>query len=242
MGLQENTLETGDIMKDKIKKLTEKMGDQRGVLIVESAIVFPVMFFILFFIIFIGNMFYEQARIDSIVMEHATKGAQCVADPFLYDMTVTNAVPNDSESLKLEPYRYILGGVTDGSIEDVREKIEEDVEAAIGNPSLIFFDNAKANNLDVTATFNNWILYSTFIVEVQYQMNFPIGFMGKPLPIMEFTSRAESPINDTDEFIRNVDMAVDILEDTGIGDTISGIFAKMKSFIDTISGKKNGEE
>ena len=48
-------------MKDKIKNLNTGTKNERGALIVESAIVFPVMFFVLFFIIFIGNLFYEQA-------------------------------------------------------------------------------------------------------------------------------------------------------------------------------------
>ncbi len=229
-------------MKDKIKKITRKMKDQRGVLVVESAIVFPVMFFVLFFIIFTGNMFYEQAKVDAVVMRYATKGAQCVADPFLYNMSATHAVPNDSEALRLEPYRYILGGVTDGTIEDVVDLIEKAVETEINKPSLIFFSNSKANVTDVNAEFNNWILYSTFIVEVDYRINFPIGFMGEPFSVLEFSSRAESPINDTDEFIRNVDMAVDILEDTKIGETVTGIFDKMKSFVATISGNDEKKE
>lgn len=221
-------------MKDKIKEITKKMKDQRGVLVVESAIVFPVMFFVLFFIIFIGNMYYEQAKVDSIVMQYATKGAQCVADPFLYDMTAKNEVPNDSEALKLEPYRYIFGG---GTISLLEDKIEEVVAQEINKPSLIFFSNSKANLVEVDAEFENYLLYSTFKVEVKYKINFPIGFMGENLPVMEFSSRAESPVNDTDEFIRNVDMAVDLLEGTPAADAVKGLFEKMKTFIDKMAGK-----
>lgn len=226
-------------MKNMIKKITEKLKNERGVLVVESAIVFPVMFFVLLFIIFIGNMYYEQARVESIVMAYATKGAQCVADPFLYDMEATNAVPRESEKLKLEPYRYILGSFTEGTITDVEKKIEKDVKKEIGDKNLIFFSNSNANVTNAKAEFVNYILYSTFVVEAEYKIQFPIRFLGeKNATIMKFSARAESPVNDTDEFIRNVDMAIDLVEGTQLGDTIKGMFDKMNSFILTISGKK----
>lgn len=229
-------------MKDKIKNLTMKLRNDRGALIVESAIVFPVMFFVLFFIIFIGNLFYEQARIDDIVMRYAVTGAQCVADPFLYDMEATNAVPSDMDELRLEPYRYILGSFTDGSISAVEDKLSDDVKEEVNNSSLIFFHNSNANYVgtdnEKIAHFKNYILYSTFVVQVNYEVKFPIRFLNdENLTIAKMSARAEVPVSDTDEFIRNVDMAVDLLEDTGAGQTIKGIFEKIGSFINSFAQK-----
>ena len=229
-------------MKDKIKNLTEKLKSNKGALIVESAIVFPVMFFVLFFIIFIGNLFYEQARIDDIVMRYAVMGSQCVADPFLYDIEATNAVPTDVDELVLEPYRYILGSFADGSISAVEDKLSDDVEAEVNNSSLIFFHNSNANYVgtdnEKVAYFKNYILYSTFVVQVNYEVKFPIRFLDDDrLTIAKMSARAEVPVNDTDEFIRNVDMAVDLLEDTGGGQAIKGIFEKITSFINSFAEK-----
>lgn len=229
-------------MKDKIKNLTMKFRTDRGALIVESAIVFPVMFFVLFFIIFIGNLFYEQARIDDIVMRYAVMGSQCVADPFLYDMEATNAVPSDVDSLTLEPYRYILGSFTDGSISAVEDKLSDDVKEEVNNSSLIFFHNSNANYIGTDnkkiAYFQNYILYSTFVVQVNYEVKFPIRFLNdENLTIAKMSARAEVPVSDTDEFIRNVDMAVDLLEDTKAGQTIKGIFEKIGSFINSFAQK-----
>ena len=229
-------------MKDKIKKLTEKLKNDQGALIVESAIVFPVMFFVLFFIIFIGNLYYEQARIDDIVMRYAITGSQCVADPFLYDMEATNAVPSDVKELRLEPYRYILGSFTDGSISAVEDKISDDVKAEVNKSSLIFFHNSKANYVGTDnkkiAYFNNHLLYSSFVVQVNYEVKFPIRFLDDDrLTIAKMSARAEVPVNDTDEFIRNVDMAVDLLEDTGAGQAIKSIFEKVNDFINSFANK-----
>lgn len=229
-------------MKDKIKKITETMKNDQGALIVESAIVFPVMFFVLFFIIFIGNLYYEQARIDDIVMRYAVTGSQCVADPFLYDLEATNAVPSDVGELRLEPYRYILGSFTDGSISAVEDKISDDVKEEVNKSGLIFFHNSKANYIGSDnkkiAYFKNNILYSSFVVQVNYEVKFPIRFLDDDrLTIAKMSARAEVPVNDTDEFIRNVDMAVDLLEDTGIGKTVKGIFEKVGDFINSFASK-----
>ena len=230
------------VMKDKINNIKRIFFDKKGVLIVESAIVFPVMFFVLFFIIFIGNMYYEQARVDDIVMRNAIKGSQCVADPFLYDMVATSAVPTDVDTLRLEPYRYILGSFTDGSISAVEKKISNAVIEEINSGTLIFFSNSKARYVGTdngsVAKFNNKIIYSSFVVQVNYEIKFPINFLGyDDLTLIKLSSRAEVPINDTDEFIRNVDMAVDLLEDTGVGKTISSIFDKIGGFINSFASK-----
>lgn len=229
-------------MKDKINNIKIIFFDKKGVLIVESAIVFPVMFFVLFFIIFIGNMYYEQARVDDIVMQNAIKGSQCVADPFLYDMVATSAVPTDVDTLRLEPYRYILGGFTDGSISAVEKKISNAVIEEINSGTLVFFGNSKARYIgtdnEQVAKFKNYIVYSSFVVQVNYEIKFPISFFGyDDLTLIKLSSRAEVPINDTDEFIRNVDMAVDLLEDTGAGKTIASIFEKIGSFINSFASK-----
>ena len=232
----------GSIMKDKIKNLITGTKNERGALKVESAIVFPVMFFVLFFIIFIGNLFYEQARVDDVVMRYAIQGAQCVADPFLYDMEAGHKVPTDVDELDLEPYRYILGSLTEGSISAVEDKISAKVKEEVNNSSLIFFKNSKANYVGTDngkiAEFKNYIIYSTFVVQVNYEVKFPIRFLDdNSLTVARMSARAEIPVSDTDEFVRNIDMAVDLLERTKLGQTIGSVFEKVGSFINSFAEK-----
>ena len=175
-------------------------------------------------------------------MRYAIKGAQCVADPFLYDMEATNAVPSDVDALVLEPYRYILGSFTDGSIAAVEKKLSDDVKKEINNSSLIFFNNTQAKYVgsenESVAKFNNQFIYSTFVVQVNYEVRFPITFLGDDrLSILKMSSRAEVPVSDTDEFIRNVDFAWDLIEETAAGQTISSMFAKIGGFINSFAEK-----
>lgn len=227
-------------MKDKTMSIIEELKNDKGLVIVEATIVFPVMFFVLFFIIFIGNMYFEQAKVDEIVLRYATKGAEYVADPFQYDMEKTHAVPTDVNALDIEPYRYILGSITNGSISAVEDRISQEVTNAINDNSLIFFSNSKANMVgsdnSKIATFKNYVIYSTFVVQVNYEIKFPIRFLGNASPtIVKLSSRAEVPVSDSPEFIRNVDMVVDLLDGTSTGDTIKGIFEKINGFIKQFS-------
>ena len=229
-------------IKSRYMKKLNRITNEKGAIIVEASIVFPVMFFVLFFIIFIGNVYYEQAKVDEIVLKYAVKGAECVADPFQYDLEKTNAVPTNTEELDVEPYRYILGSLTNGSISNVENKISQEVKDEINDTSLIFFSNSKAtvvgSDNDKIATFKNYVVYSTFVVQVNYKVKLPIAFLGEDSPtIISMSSRAEVPVSDAPEFIRNVDMAVDLLDGTTVGDTIKGIFDKINSFINQYSEK-----
>lgn len=214
------------------KKLNKEDG---AVQIVEAAFVFPIMFIILFFLIYMGNAYYVKAQVESVVETRALEGAGYCADPILQTIKETGSIPS-VDSLKTEPYRYVFGGM-----DDVEKKIAGLVESDIDGNSASFFKNmepdlktSKAN----IAKFNNYIVYSTFSVEVKYVVKFPISFLGAETPpVLTINSRAEVPVNDTAEFIRNTDMVVDLLYGTKIGNTISDIFGKINGFISSFSSK-----
>lgn len=225
-------------MKGKIKNLIVKWKEsERGALIVESTIVFPVMFFVLLFIIFIGNTYFEISRVNDIVMRAAISGAQYAADPFLYDLKTKNAVPTEVNGLKIEPYRYLLGSVCEGGISATEDKLSKEVEDDINSGGMILLANCSAevtgtDNEEKIAQFDNHVIAASFTVQVNYEIRFPIRFIGESTPpLIEGASRAEVPVSDADEFIRNVDMAIDLLEDTALGKSIGGLFQKVNGFI-----------
>lgn len=230
-------------IKSRVMKELNKISNEKGAIIVEASIVFPVMFFVLFFIIFIGNIYYEQAKVDEIVLKYAVKGAECVADPFLYDVSNGGTLPDEmSEVEDIEPYRYILGSVTKGNISEIEDQLSQDIKDEINNTSLVFFGNSKANIIgsdnDKIAIFKNYIIYSTFVVQVNYEVKMPIAFLGDDYPtVVKMSSRAEVPVSDAPEFIRNVDMAVDLLEGTATGEAIQKMFTKAGEFIRKFSNK-----
>ena len=76
------------------------------------------------------------------------------------------------------------------------------------------------------------MIYSVFIVEVDYEIKFPIRFLGADSPtIIKLSSRSEVSVNDTSEFVRNIDMIVDLTEEMKVVDNIKSIFSKINDFI-----------
>lgn len=89
---------------------------------------------------------------------------------------------------------------------------------------------------DKIAKFNNYIVYSTFSVDVDYKIKFPIRLLGESkATILHITARAEVPVNDTAEFIRNTDMVVDYAEQTKVGNFIKSAFGKVNDFISSFA-------
>lgn len=211
-----------------------KLNDESGVAIIEATIVFPVMFIVLFFLIFMGNVFYEKAQVEAVVVENAISGANHCTDPLLETIKSGN-IPSVSE-LKTEPYRYIFGGR-----EEVEKKIATQVERTIKGESFSFFKNMKPRILTSQgeiAKFNNYVVYATFSVEVKYVIEFPIKFLGADAPpMLTISSRAEVAVNDTTEFIRNTDMVIDLFHGTKIGQKVSDAFGKINDFISQFASK-----
>ncbi|SHO52822.1 TadE/TadG family type IV pilus assembly protein [Anaerocolumna xylanovorans] len=206
--------------------------------IVEASIVFPVMFFVLFFIIFIGNAYYQIAQVDSCVAQAAIRGAQYVADPQQYDMKKYGTFPVAIKNV--EPYRYILGEIGDGSINKTEKKVTEEVLDEVSR-SVGFFSEMKpqvTSNESSIAEFHNYIIYATFSVQLNYEIKFPIKFLGDKEPsILKLASCAEVAVDDTTEFIRNVDMAIDLTAGTKAGQKISELFSKVNGYINKFSQK-----
>ncbi|MBE6961233.1 MAG: pilus assembly protein [Ruminococcaceae bacterium] len=219
---------TGNI-RDKIQNETG------AVQIVEAAFVFPVMFIILLFLIYMGNAHYIKAQIESVVESYAIQGANYCADPILETIQQEDRVPAISE-LKTQPYRYLFGGMN-----EIERSIGEAVDKEISGTAKSAFANMnlklKTPSSQI-AKFHNYVVYSTFSVSVEYEIEFPIQFLGEDSPpLLKITSRAEMPVSDTAEFIRNTDMVIDLFEDTKIGKGISDAFGKINDFISTFASK-----
>lgn len=218
----------------KIFRHTRK--ETGAVQIVEAAFVFPIMFIILFFLIYMGNAFFVKAQVEGVVESRAIEGASYCADPMLQAIKDNNGAVPSLDNIKTEPYRYIFGGM-DSVGSTIATKVQNDIE---GNTAS-FFNNMKPKlktSKSNIAKFNNYVVYSTFSVEVKYELKFPIKFLGADTPtIMTISSRAEVPVSDTAEFIRNTDMVVDLFYGTKIGQAISDVFGKINGFISSFSSK-----
>ena len=199
----------------------------KGTAIIDATFVFPVMFFILFFLIFMGNAFYQRAKIDSLVSEYAIIGSAYCSDPLIEGINGSKNVPTSNKDI--QPYRYVLNGM--GSVES---KIENKLKNEISGDG--FFAGMAPKLKKCNAKYNNSVIYSTFSVEVDYVIEFPIKFLGdNNIQLLKISARDESPVVDTSEFIRNTDMAIDYLQHSEFANSgiqkIKDAIAKVKAFV-----------
>ena len=229
-----------------MKRKTNILKQEKGSLIVEASIVFPVMFFLVVFIIYIGNMYFEQAKIENIVLKNAIYGAESIADPFHEGMSKEKPViTSDPRALNNNPYRYLFGS---DDYKNLETEVHNRVVKEIGDVKTIFFKNSTAENFSTELPGGNYahydrnFLYSTFTVQVNYEVKIPLRFFfTEDLTIYKLKARAEVMVNDESEFIRNVDMAFDLLSETKVAQAIGDVFTKVNAFIERFGlndGKK----
>lgn len=227
-----------------MRGLLKKLNSDRGaVAIVEASIVFPITFIIVFMLLYLGNGYYMKAQLEKIVVEQAILGASYCADPVLMEIKENDAVP-DVGDLQIKPYRYIAGNFKGldkyfGNTNATEKMIEKNVVEMVEKTASFFpgmqakLKNKMADGSDESkiAMFNNYIIYSTFSVEVACEVAVPVRIFGTEPIIMTLKARSEVPVGDTPEFIRNIDMVWDLMEGTPLGNGISKAFDTINDLI-----------
>lgn len=228
-------------LKEKLHRVKQHWKQTRGALVTESTFVYPIMFFIVFFMIFFGNMFCIRAGIDQLVTEEAIESAARYADPSLAECE--DGIPTtleDAPRVTKNLYRYLdvfdLGGSQSVSTGNIKE----------GDGTYTgFFSGMNADNIEVVKHHvNNYIVYQTYEVEVHYKLKFPWKFIFNDERIyIPMIARAEVPVTDSAEFIRNVDMAIDMFERSEGGEDFFAnadiIYGKVQDFLN--GENANGE-
>lgn len=208
--------------------LLKKMNKDDGALIVEASIVFPVMFLVIFLMMFAGNAYLQKCRVEAVITEEVLSGAAYCADPML-DEVEEGSIPS-FEGMDLQPYRYInlVSGMS-----DITADIQENIEKRIADLDTGLFSDMKPSSvLVMEPDFNNFIICSSFSVDVTYKIQMPIRLLGQSDYLsLDVATRTDVPVTDVPEFIRNVDMIEDYvgrLTDTEFDEYLPKMVGKVK--------------
>lgn len=183
---------------------------EAGSLVIEATFVYPIMFFVIFFLIYMGNMFFLKSNIESSVNRVALMGASCYGDTML-EQIESGGIPAVGD-IDIQPYRY-LNVFADG--EDCISG-EEKLRAEIENTG--FFAGMEPKVVSINPRINNYVIYQTYEVDVEYRLQFPIRFLfAEDYYSITSTAHAEVPVVDNAEFIRNTDMVVDYIQRSKTG-------------------------
>lgn len=206
------------------RNLNSLLKNENGMMIVEATVVFPVMFLVIFLMLVAGNAYLQKCRVEAFANKLALQGASYCADTMLKKIE-SDGIPG-LQDVHTKPYRYFIGGMN-----DTVSEISDDADGRIRGMSTGLFSGMKPVNPIVDVQFNNHYIYSTFSVDLEYKVQMPVRLLFEKNNIsMDFHTRADYPVSDSVEFIRNVDMADDYLERTGVKDKIKEYIEKAKEW------------
>lgn len=188
--------------------------DERGAVeIVEAAFVFPIVIFVVILFIFFGNMLYQQAKMDAI----AVRGAEYLASIYTNPPLLENAIPTDSTKIQIKPYRYLFGD------SEAENKAKNFMKSLINSTGTGFFSGMEINANIKTCEVNNYVVYQTACVDIEYSINLlPMRLFDSP-SVFRCANATVTAATDSAEFIRNVDMIMDYSEEYGLMDKIKSV-------------------
>ena len=207
-----------------------KNKNERGALIVEASIVFPVMFLVIFFMIYAGNAYLQKCRVEAIINQCAIDGASYCADPQLQQVE-GGSLPT-LDNLEAYPYRFF----SSTGVGDIEGDIEALINKRVSELSSGLFQGMKPEDLTVQANYSSGFLYATFSVDASYKIEIPIRLLGEAENMhLSVRTHVEMPVSDSTELIRNIDMIWDYMERFGVAEKIAEAKAKLSEALDKVN-------
>lgn len=193
--------------------------------IFEATIVFPIMFFVIIFMFLMGNVYMSKSYVDAVVHKEAVKIAAKCADPNLEETLNNNKLNNTK--LKNMPYRYIF----QGQINDVINSSKKEIRNIATNDFNSFFPGMAPSmeNDNIKIKFENNLINYDLSVTADYKITLPFRFIfADNVMSFNYTAYANVPVTDSPELIRNVEMIIDYIQQTGLDKKVENVTNKIK--------------
>lgn len=204
--------------------------NESGAVIVEASVVFPVMFLVIIMMIYAGNAYFQKARVERLVSSAVSDGAAYCADP-LVKSAEAGSFPSVA-ALDVQPYRALLSGGANQTADQIEGELKKDIEG-LGDG---YFAGMKPDVKTVTANYNNHFIYATFEVTVSYKIVLPIRMLGATENVsISFSTHRSSPVTDTVELIRNVNMIEDYMQQIGLDKDIQALKDKISEAVGALT-------
>ncbi|MDY4112425.1 MAG: TadE family protein [Roseburia sp.] len=184
-----------------------RLNDESGaVQVVEAALVYPIVIFVVILFIFLGNLFYQQAKIDAI----AVRGAEYLARMYSHPLLRGSTLPTNSTQVDVQPYRYLFGS------SEAEAQAKEYVSELLNSTGSGMFSGMETNATIKTCKIKNYVVYQTACIEIEYSIDLaPIKLLGG-ISLFRCSSATVTAADDPAEFIRNIDMIMDYSDQLGL--------------------------
>ncbi len=195
--------------------------DESGMVVVEAAVIFPVMLILILFLYFTSIYVYQKANLQSMLEVALAHSAYEYTDTGVtYDGAGTGSYAPTLEN----PYRHLSFSV------------DQDGTLTLAKRYTKAFSFYGVSTYQLKVTSKNYIIYRE-LQAVASQSIKPIinpSFLGLPAQ-WTLKARAACVVSDPDEFIRTSDIAFDIAyavdQKFGISEAIGKVFSKAAEVI-----------
>lgn len=195
----------------------KKISDEKGAAqLIEAAIIYPVVFMIIFFLIYLGLYVLQIITIDTYAQKIAVITAKEIAHPGYISQVGSDSIDDVSAELSdtsinipdntnMKLYRYIFGNLID---DEQKKTLENTLEKLVSVSSII---GSGEENIQTSIECKNYFFVQDVKVTVKQKLpSFVVlEFFGIESP--EISTTAVATVNDTDEFIRNVDFVYNVV-------------------------------
>lgn len=191
-------------------------------MIVEAAFIYPMAFFVVVLTMYVGDVFYQRARVESYVLDAALMGSYEAASSSLPNVGINEDTGEGILALsqiKNEPYRFIFGG-TKVDTADTKAKLDEAIEVA---GTGVF--GLGPSNMTTAVDYTTRLGYGEMAVSASYGLKIPVPNMLSDTGTFTFSSDANATATafTMGELVRNVDMIDDYWANSPLADPMTSI-------------------
>lgn len=210
--------------------------DERGLAIVEATILLPVCIIMVAAVYYASIFMCQKANMQAnlqnalIYYKNTASDTYVEASPNMAYKREGQTIDADGSSYttptELFPYRF-FGFAFDSS------DFESFFRSMAG---YMFFDTG--DNITITSQSHNYIIYKTITATATQEVRpaISLSLVGVPNSFT-LTVTGEAVVTDADDFIRNVDFAVDLVKNTKLGEIAGNIAEKAESLYSSFREK-----
>ena len=199
-------------MKELRSKAKKTAARQDGYLTIEATMVFSALFFSLIFILFMGMVLYQNVNLQSVAVQASERGS-VVYSSRVKDMTT--GVKTLDDFLIRDPYRNVPF-MDSGNKADYTAIINTYINGQLGKRDII---SGKVKNTGDYVEIEDYLIAKKVKVNLKADYQMPVDsiaeMFGKKGPF-EINTTVVSAVTDSPDFVRNVDLAMDVIQQTEI--------------------------
>ncbi|MCI8269703.1 MAG: pilus assembly protein [Lachnospiraceae bacterium] len=202
-----------------------------GYLTIELTIIFPAIFFSLLLILFMGMVLYQEVNLQSLAVQASERGS-VVYSSRVSDMTTGIKTLEDFKIR--DPYRNVpfLGGGKKGEYTSL---VNRYVAERMGKRDILQADNQNGGNYTAV---EDYLIAKRIKVNIHSTYHTPVDaiakMFGQSSPF-EVNTTAVSAVVDAPDFVRNMDIIVDVASQTEAFGTIQKGYGRIKEAIQKVA-------